>query len=230
MIAERFAEAGARVVVHCGKEKERAHGVAERLSRVTQVDVVAADLTDPAAVEEMFASTAPYGSVDILVNNAGVYPSAPIADLSATEWAAVFRINVEAAFLCLQAAVPTMAAQGGGSIINIASLSATRPALHQSHYNSSKAALVALTRSAAVELAPHGIRVNSVSPGLVEREGLEEAWPAGVAQWRAHAPLSRLGRPVDVANACIFLASPLAEWITGHDLVVDGGMSATPAY
>ena len=90
--------------------------------------------------------------------------------------------------------------------------------------------MIALTRSPAAEYAPQRIRVNSVSPGLIERPGIESQWPEGVASWTERAPLGRLGTPTDVANACLFLASPLASWITGHDLVVDGGISATPAY
>ena len=127
-------------------------------------------------------------------------------------------------------AARSMTSQGGGAIVNIASLSAHRPALHQSHYNASKAAVIALTRSAPVEYAPQHIRVNSVSPGLIERPGIERQWPDGVRRWTERAPLGRLGTPADVANACVFLASPLASWITGHDLVVDGGISAAPAY
>ena len=85
-------------------------------------------------------------------------------------------------------------------------------------------------RSAALEYGPYGIRVNTVSPGLVDREGLAEAWPDGVERWTRKAPLARLGRPEDVADACVFLASPLASGVTGHDLVVDGGVSARPTW
>jgi 3-oxoacyl-[acyl-carrier protein] reductase len=85
-------------------------------------------------------------------------------------------------------------------------------------------------RAAAIEYGPLGIRVNTVSPGLIARPGLEEDWPEGVGRWLAAAPLGRLGTGMDVANACLFLASPIASWITGHNLVVDGGMSAHPAW
>jgi 3-oxoacyl-[acyl-carrier protein] reductase len=85
-------------------------------------------------------------------------------------------------------------------------------------------------RAAALEYGPHGIRVNAVSPGLIDRPGLAANWPEGVKRWQKAAPLTRLGTPTDVANACVFLASPLAAWITGHNLVVDGGVSSHPTW
>jgi len=95
-----------------------------------------------------------------------------------------------------------------------------------SHYAAAKAAVIAHTRAAAQELAPHGIRVNAVSPGLIWKEGIEQAWPDGVRRWHGRAPLERMGMPEDVADACLFLASPGARWITGVNLVVDGGVTA----
>jgi 3-oxoacyl-[acyl-carrier protein] reductase len=229
-IAQRFAEAGARVVIHYGSDRDGAELVAARLAPVADVSVLSADLTDEADVSRMFDDPALADGLDVLVNNAGVYPTAPLSGLSAEQWDGVLDVNLRAPFLCLRAAARVMTEQGRGCVINIASLSASRPALDQSHYNSSKAALVALTRSAAAELGPAGIRVNAVSPGLVDRPGLDSSWPEGVQSWLSRAPLRRTGRPVDVADACVFLASPLASWITGHDLVVDGGMSSAPAY
>jgi NAD(P)-dependent dehydrogenase (short-subunit alcohol dehydrogenase family) len=119
---------------------------------------------------------------------------------------------------------------GGGAIVNVSSISAFRPSLDLVHYSAAKAALEMLTRSSAVELGPKGIRVNAVAPGVVWREGIEEAWPEGVSAYRAKAPLGRIGQPEDVADACLFLASPAARWITGTTLVVDGGVLAAPAF
>jgi 3-oxoacyl-[acyl-carrier protein] reductase len=229
-IAQRFAEAGAKVVIHYRTNREQAQAVASRLNAATEVSLVSADLTNEFEVMRMFDDAALAEGLDVLVNNAGVYPTAALGDLSAEQWDAVLDANLRAPFLCLRAAAHVMARRGGGCVINIASLSAHRPALDQSHYNSSKAALVALTRSAAAELGPSGIRVNAVSPGLVDRPGLDASWPEGVRSWLSRAPLRRTGSPADIADACVFLASPLAGWITGHDLVVDGGMSSAPAY
>ncbi len=119
-----------------------------------------------------------------------------------------------------------MAAGGSGAIVNVSSIEGLQPAFAHSHYAASKAAVIMHTRAAALELGPRGIRVNSVSPGLIEAEGLDRAWPEGVARWHAAAPLRRLGTPTDVADAVLFLASPAARWISGSNLVVDGGVLA----
>ena len=143
---------------------------------------------------------------------------------------AVLRANLGTAYTCPLHAARSMKRGRGGCIVNIASLNASRPSRLQAPYNSAKAAVVSLTRSAAVELAEHGIRVNAVSPGLIDRAGLAEAWPEGVRSWLERCPSGRLGTPGDIADACVFLASPLASWITGQELVVDGGISVAPAY
>jgi len=119
---------------------------------------------------------------------------------------------------------------GGGAIINIASIEGIQPAVGHSHYAASKAAVLMHTRAAALELGGHGIRVNAVAPGLIEREGIADAWPEGVARWTAACPLGRLGRPEDVADAVLFLASDAARWITGATLIIDGGMLARPTW
>ena len=132
------------------------------------------------------------------------------------EWREMFQANSDAVFYCTQKAAQLMKAAGGGSIINIASISGSIPGPHHSHYNSSKAAVIMFTRSAAQELGPYNIRVNSISPGLINRPGLDQDWPEGVAAWRNKAPLTRLGEPADVADACLFLAGDSARWITGQ--------------
>ena len=123
-----------------------------------------------------------------------------------------------------------MRERGGGAIVNVGSILGTNPALDHSHYNSAKAAVLAFTRSAAQELGPFGIRVNSVSPGLIHKDGIERDWPEGVERWLGKVPLGRLGEPEDIADACLFLASPAARWISGQNLAVDGGVLATRIY
>jgi len=123
-----------------------------------------------------------------------------------------------------------MARGSGGAIVNIASIEGHSPAAGHGHYATSKAGQLMFTKAAALEYGRQGIRVNSVSPGLIDTGGLAEAWPPGVARWTAAAPLERLGQPEDVADAVLFLASPASRWITGADLLVDGGVSTHPTW
>ena len=118
-----------------------------------------------------------------------------------------------------------MRARKTGCIVNIASIEATDPAPGHAHYSVSKSGLLMLTKAAAAEFGPDGIRVNAVSPGLLFRDGIEAQWPEGVSRWRSKAPLQELGEVDDIAAAVLFLVSPAAKWITGTNLVVDGGMS-----
>lgn len=191
-----------------------------------------ADLRKADEVESLFRDTErELGAIDVLVNNAGSYPLHPLVDASAEDWKAVVETNLLSVHLATQAAARRMIASGtAGAIVNVASIEGLQPAPGHSHYVAAKSGVLAYTRSAALELGPHGIRVNAVSPGLVWREGIEEAWPEGVASFRARAPLGRLGRPEEVAEACLFLSSSRASFITGANLVVDGGVLAAPAF
>ncbi|MDX3400807.1 SDR family NAD(P)-dependent oxidoreductase [Streptomyces sp. ME01-18h] len=233
-IALRLAEEGAAVAVHCRTAVESAREVAERIrGRGGRATVLRADLTDEDACRRLVGEAAEWGGgrLDALVNNAGVQPLRELPGMTATEWRAVVDTNLTGVFACTQAAAAVMRGQdGGGTVTHIASIEARAPAPAHAHYSASKAAVVMHARSAALEYGPWGVRVNSVSPGLVDREGLAEAWPEGVRRWRRAAPTGRLGRPEDVGDACVFLASRLASWVTGHDLMVDGGVTARPSW
>jgi len=113
-----------------------------------------------------------------------------------------------------------------GAIVNVASIEGSDPAVGHAHYATSKAGVLMFTRAAALEYGEYSIRVNAVSPGLIRRERIETGWPDGVKRWKSKAPLQRLGEAADVADAVLFLLSPAARWISGANLVVDGGMSA----
>ncbi|MEV6910381.1 SDR family NAD(P)-dependent oxidoreductase [Amycolatopsis sp. NPDC051071] len=229
-IALRFAEAGSAVAVHYHRDSASASAVVGRIEEDGgTAKAFAADLSDDGECRGLVAATMAWsGRLDTLVNNAGVQPVEPLPGMSADAWRAVLATNLTSAFSCTQAAAEVMT--GGGSVVHIASIEAAHPAPGHAHYSSAKAALVMHARAAALEYGPRGLRVNSVSPGLIDRPGLGEDWPDGVGRWRAAAPLGRLGTPADVANACLFLASPLAAWITGQDLTVDGGVSTRPAW
>jgi 3-oxoacyl-[acyl-carrier protein] reductase len=232
-IATRFAEAGADVIVNYQRSRDGAQAVVQAIEKLgRRALALQADVTDRSSVESLVSRTAAaFGRLDVLVNNAGVYPLASLLDMTDVDWDAVVDSNLRGVFLCTQLAARQMIAQGGGgAIVNIASVEGESPAPLHSHYNAAKGGVLMHTRAAACELAPHGIRVNAVSPGLIWREGLEQAWPDGVERWKKAAPLARLGLPDDVADACLFLASPAARWITGTNLRVDGGVLARPSF
>ena len=231
-IARGFAAAGAAVVAQYRSDAAYAEAlVAEIVAGGGQAVAIAADLSTEAACEAVVAATVDaFGRLDALVNNAGVQPVMPLADMTLADWSAVVDLNLGATFACTQAAARVMSTAGGGSITHIASIEGSQPAYGHAHYAASKAAMIMHARAAAIEYGPRGVRVNTVSPGLIHRAGIEATWPSGVARWLAAAPLGRLGQGSDVADACVFLASPMAAFITGHDLVVDGGMSAHPTW
>jgi len=232
-IAARFAEAGAAVVVHHHRSHAGAAEVAAAIAAAGgRALSLRADVTRREDVDRLVERTvAALGGLDVLVNNAGVYPVAPLLEMDEKEWDEVVGANLRSVHLATQSAARRMVAQGrGGAIVNVASIEAHNVAAGHSHYDAAKAGVVMHTRVAAQELGRHGIRVNSVSPGLIDREGLERDWPDGVSRYRASVPLGRLGRPDDVADACLFLASPAARWTTGADLVVDGGVLTSRAY
>jgi 3-oxoacyl-[acyl-carrier protein] reductase len=223
------------VVVHHRSSAGAARDLAARLRTTTQhgtATVLDADLTDAAQVRQLFdrAAAGP-GVPDLIVNNAGSYPTASILDMPVAEWDAVVAANLTSVHLVTQEAARRLRAAGrGGAIVNIASIEAHDVAPSHAHYCAAKAGVVMYTRAAAREFGPAGIRVNVVSPGLIWKPGLDAAWPDGVRRYLAAAPLGRLGRPEDVADACLFLLSDAARWVTGAELVVDGGVLTNTAY
>ncbi|MER7399706.1 SDR family NAD(P)-dependent oxidoreductase [Streptomyces sp. NPDC000151] len=237
-IARRLARAGAAVVAHWYRGEEQAAALVKEITGAGgSALAVRADVTREEECRQLVDAAAAWrGRLDILVNNAGIQPVQPLAGMTAADWRRLSEANVTSAFCCTQAAVGAMTrgsgegAGRGGSVVHIASIEGSRPAPGHAHYSAAKAALIMFARSAALEYGPLGIRVNTVSPGLIDRPGLEADWPDGVDRWTRAAPLTRLGRPEDVGDACVFLASDAASWITGTDLVVDGGVSARPTW
>lgn len=226
-IALRLAEAGANIIVHYVNDAEGAAATADAVKAAGRdARSLQADLTRPEEVAAMFTAIDKSGPTPgCVVNNAGGYPVQMFADMSAVEWQQVISANLDSAVYVSQEAVRRMCDQGGGAIVNIASIEGTDPAMGHSHYATSKAGLLMLTRSLTLEYAGRGIRTNAVSPGLIDREGIEQNWPEGVARWRENAPLGRMGDIMDVADAVLFLLSRASRWISGVNLVVDGGMS-----
>jgi NAD(P)-dependent dehydrogenase (short-subunit alcohol dehydrogenase family) len=232
-IAERLAQAGADVAVAARAADDGPGSTVARIRALGRRAVpVRLDVRDAAQVAAaMDATVDALGRLDILVNCAGVQPTSPLTELSADDWDALFATNARGAFLCTREAARVFVAQGGsGVVVNVASIEGLQPAWGHSHYSASKAAVIMHTRAAALELGAQGIRVNAVSPGLVCGPDLEQAWPDGIRRWLAHVPLGRMGRPDDVADAVLYLASPMARFVSGTNLVVDGGILTHPTW
>jgi 3-oxoacyl-[acyl-carrier protein] reductase len=232
-IALRFGEAGASVAVFCRNDAGRASEVvAEIVGRGSKAIVVPADLSDSAsvarAIQEVLEA---FGRIDGLINNAGIYPLVPLLEMTEAAFDETISTDLKSVHLMTQAVARAMIAGGrGGVIINITSIEAFDPAPMHAHYNAAKGGVFMYTRASALELGKHGIRVNAVAPGLIDRPGLDKDWPDGVNRYLATAPLQRLGQPSDIADACLFLASDAALWITGASLTVDGGVTSTQSF
>jgi NAD(P)-dependent dehydrogenase (short-subunit alcohol dehydrogenase family) len=229
-IARRFAAAGASLVLHFRSNEGAVVQLAEELPVATVL--VQSDISSPEGAHRVVEiALDAFGQLDVLVNNAGIQPLGDLESMSVDEWQDMIDTNLTGTHLVTQAAASSMISAGqGGSIIHIASIEGLQPAFRHGHYATSKAAVIMHARAAALEFGPEGIRVNSVSPGLIGHPGLETEWPEGIERWLAAAPLGRLGEPEEVGDACVFVASPGARWITGHNLVVDGGVSTHPTW
>ncbi len=193
----------------------------------------AVDITDRAALSSVIDRVATdIGPIAGLVNTVAVQDIGRLGDLGEAEWEATMAVNLTGAHHLTQVVARKMARStpGAGAIVHIASIEGHRPAAAHGHYAASKAALITYVKAAAAELGPVGIRVNSVSPGLCSRPGIEVDWPDGVERWLSTAPLARLIAPEDVARACWFLISDQSAAITGVDLVVDAGVMATAGW
>ncbi len=185
-----------------------------------------ADVSRAVDAKEMVrAAVDRYGRIDVLINNAGIFPRATALDMDEETWDLVLGVNLKGTFLCSQAAARAMVERGqGGSILNVASVAAFRPAVRGTHYAASKAGIVAFTRNLALELAPHRIRVNAIAPGLTDTDqpragmGEEEIAAAG-----SQIPLGRMAQPEDMLPTALFLCSDDAAYVTGQTQHVNGG-------
>jgi NAD(P)-dependent dehydrogenase (short-subunit alcohol dehydrogenase family) len=229
-IAKRFAQAGADVVICDLKPDISSTGIKDRFG--PKAILMSADVSDPEQVKKLFDDVSlKLSPVDVLINNAGIYPVRGLLELSAEEWDRMLAVNLKSVFLCTQAAARGMIHAGkSGAIVNIASIEAINPSAGHSHYAASKAGVVMFSNTAAMELGQYHIRVNSVSPSLINRPTLQKDWPEGYSRFVNKAPLGRVGEPEDVADACLFLASDAARWITGAHLIVDGGILTSQIY
>jgi 3-oxoacyl-[acyl-carrier protein] reductase len=221
-----LAGAGAEVVVN-DRDPASAAEISDAVRGLGRgAEVIAADIASPPDVERLFAQVSRRcGKLDILVNNAGVIRDALVGALTVSDWDAVLATNLRGPFLCTQAALPLMFPHHAGKIVNIASVAALRSVAGQANYAAAKGGLVAFTHACAVELAPKGIQVNAVLPGIITTRMSARARQRGGQRLLEAIPAGRFGTVEDVANAVLFLASPLADYIPGQTLVVDGGMT-----
>jgi NAD(P)-dependent dehydrogenase (short-subunit alcohol dehydrogenase family) len=228
--AHALAEAGVDVAI-VDLDEERAEQVAGELrDKGVQSFSLGLDLTTDEAPEKMVqAVTARWGGLEIAVNNAGVNPSAPAEDTTAEQWDLAYRLNTRAVFLGCQAQARVMFQAGYGKIINTASMSSiiVPHPQKQAAYNSSKGAVVNLTRSLAAEWADRGVRVNCMSPGIIRTALIEESDELRplVDLWLGMIPMGRLGELADLQGGIVYLASPVSDYMTGHNLVIDGGQT-----
>lgn len=221
-IAAEMAAAGAKVMISSRKQDALE---AARAEMEGEVEVFAANAGDLDAATRCVAATVErFGGVDILVNNAATNPYlGPTIDIDEARWNKTVQVNLTAPLFWTQAAWRAVMAERGGSVINIASIGGLSVETSIGNYNVTKAALIHQTRTLAKELAPR-VRVNAIAPGLVKTDMARALWEPNEAAAAAHVPMQRLGEPVDIARAAVFLAADVSSWICGHTLVVDGGM------
>lgn len=228
--AMRFLTEGYSVVLF-DINAQGAHEVAERSGYATKALVVHGDAGDEACVREAVArATEQFGAVDVMVNNVGVEINGTIEEQSREDWDRHVSVNLTSVFLFSKYCIPTMRTRGGGSIINISSVHAFVSWPRCAAYDATKAGIFGITRALAIDHGPDGIRVNAICPGYI-RTPMLERWFASTEDGEQKAaqahPLRRIGEPVEIANAILFLASEQASFITGAVLTVDGGWMAS---
>jgi 3-oxoacyl-[acyl-carrier protein] reductase len=221
-IARVFARAGANVTI-TGRDEQSLARCADELGG--RVATVAADVSVPADCRRAAQVAADrFGGIDVLCANAGIFPEARLADLTESDVDAVFATNVKGTIFSVQACVPALTASGRGRVILTSSITGPITGFPGwTHYGASKAAQLGFLRTAAIELSPQRITVNAVLPGNISTEGIDALGPEYRTAMEASIPLGRLGDVDDIGNACLFLATVEAGYITGQTLVVDGG-------
>ncbi|HZB43927.1 MAG TPA: 3-oxoacyl-ACP reductase family protein [Pyrinomonadaceae bacterium] len=227
--AELLASCGAAVVVNYNRNEEGARAAVEAINGAGGRSVaVQADVTRLDDVRELIdRTTSELGAVDILVNNAGsLVERLKLLELTEEKWDAVVDLNLKSAFLCAQAAAPSMIERRTGVIINVSSIAGRNGgALGSIHYSTAKGGLIAMTKGLAKELAPHGVRVNAVSPGVIETPFHEQFSTAEMMKaYVGMIPLGRVGSPSEVASVVAFLASGAASFLCGETVEINGGM------
>lgn len=225
-MVEAFAEQNYRVVVHYNKSKQNAEAIVNSLElKGLEAIAIQSPLSDPQGIQKAVNKIIErYGRIDVLVNNAGIKEDASIHDMSLETFTKVMNINVTGAWIITKYVAKVMKEQGSGRIINISSGVGTYGRENQTNYAGSKGALNAITKSLSKELGPYNITVNAIAPGLIETDMTADVDSKQKETYRKQIPLQRLGKPKDIANAALFLASEAAEFISGQIIHVNGGL------
>lgn len=231
-IAYRLAEAGANVVIADMNKAVADEAAGKLAAKGWKTTAVAADVSDAVQVDAMVATAiSAYGALDILVNNAGIYPNVPMLELDEAKFEKIMHVNLKGVYLCTKAAATQMISEGkGGKIINITSVDAIHPSMvGLAAYDATKHGVWGFTKSTALELAPHKIWVNAVAPGGVRTPGtgadhISKEAAAAIQPFIDRIPMKRMAEPDEIGKVALFLASDLASYMTGSQIVVDGGV------
>ncbi len=231
LAARAFAAAGADVVL-VGRTAEKLRAAADGVRGAgRRAAAIVADVTRSADVSRMIEQAVDaFGRVDILLNNAGITSPKTVVELTDDDWHRIMDTSATGAFYCSRAVAPVMIRQREGCIISMGSILSARGMAKRTAYSAAKAAVMNLTRALALELGPHGIRVNAIAPTVIVTDLNRELVRAQPQLYQAvldRTPLGRLGEPEDIAGALVFLASPAARFITGQTLFIDGGYTAS---
>lgn len=228
-IAIAMAREGADIVVNYSQNKDAAFDTAEKIRALgRRTIVVQASVSERSQVERLFATAlGEFGRLDVLVNNAGGFPIKPFAAVTDKEWDKVMDLDLKSIFMCSQTALAAMRKQRSGTIINITSVSGLVGAVGMVPYSAAKGGVIAFSKALARELAPLGITVNAIAPGIIETDTALDIFPEGALKVYTtyQVPLGRLGRPEEVVGLVVFLASDEARYITGQVYAVDGGFT-----
>jgi len=229
-ISLALAKAGAHLVLVARSVPELEDTAAEIRTLGRRAAAIQADVRDREQVKKVVDQAGEeFGRIDILVNNAGGSFHISTMEMSEGAWDALIRENLKSVFLCSTLAGRVMMEHGGGNIINIASVAGLRAYPNNSSYGAAKAGIISLTKTMAVELAPHKVRVNAIAPGLIETGGVLQLFsdhPEIKQKEIDKTPLGRVGKPDDIAGVALFLASPASDYVTGQTIVVDGGLTS----
>ena len=224
-IAEVFAKEGAQVAFTYAGSVDKAKALEEELGKLTTVKSYQSDASDYDAAQQLVADVlAQFGKIDILINNAGITRDNLMLRMSKDDWDTIIKVNLDSVFNLTKAVIKPMMKARTGSIINMTSVVGVKGNAGQANYAASKAGVIGFSKSIALELGSRNIRCNAIAPGFIETEMTAALDEKTVQGWREAIRLKRGGQPVDVANACVVLASDLSSYITGQVLNVDGGM------